>query len=147
MGWKPHKVEVCRGLNNSFTRLGVTNQFFRSDINVSGVTPMSHQTGLIQEIYDIQKSFTRNPVSKPPEIYSTPFQSLFEISRMWTCQYSREDWIDIYRGLQILPLSVASSHQHPQKMVLHPRKLRPKSLRVQQPGFSRREFFYKTSFL
>ena len=28
MGWKPHNLEGCRGLNNLFTRLGVTTEFW-----------------------------------------------------------------------------------------------------------------------
>ena len=36
-GWKPHKLEGLRGLNNFFTRLGVTTEFCRGDTNVSGV--------------------------------------------------------------------------------------------------------------
>ena len=35
MGWKPHKLEGCRGLNNFFTRLGVITKI------LSGMTPMS----------------------------------------------------------------------------------------------------------
>ena len=36
MGWKPHKLEGCRGLNNFFSRLGVTTEFCWGDTNVSG---------------------------------------------------------------------------------------------------------------
>ena len=36
-GWKLHKLEGFRGLNNSFIRLGVTTEFCRGDYNVSGV--------------------------------------------------------------------------------------------------------------
>ena len=36
MGWKPHKLEGCRGLNNLF-RPGVTTELCRGDTNVSGV--------------------------------------------------------------------------------------------------------------
>ena len=36
MGWKPHNLEGCRGLNNFFTRLGVTTELCRGDTNVSG---------------------------------------------------------------------------------------------------------------
>ena len=39
MGWKPHKLEGCWGLNNFFTRIGVTTKFSRGDTNVSGVHP------------------------------------------------------------------------------------------------------------
>ena len=43
MGWKPHKLEGCRGLNNFFTRLGVTKTnvsvVHRGDTNVSEVHP------------------------------------------------------------------------------------------------------------
>ena len=39
MGWKPHKLEGCRGLNNFFTRLGATTEFCRGNTNVSGVHP------------------------------------------------------------------------------------------------------------
>ena len=28
MGWKPHNLEGCRGLNNLITRLGVTTEFW-----------------------------------------------------------------------------------------------------------------------
>ena len=37
MGWKPHKQEGCRGLNNFFTMFGITIELCRGDINVSGV--------------------------------------------------------------------------------------------------------------
>ena len=37
MGWKPHSLEGCRGLDIFFTRLGVTNELCRGDTNVSGV--------------------------------------------------------------------------------------------------------------
>ena len=37
LGWKPHKLEGCRGLNNFFTRLWVTTEFCRGD----KMTPMS----------------------------------------------------------------------------------------------------------
>ena len=38
MGWKPHKLEGCRGLNNFSTRLGVTTEFCRGDTNVTNVS-------------------------------------------------------------------------------------------------------------
>ena len=33
MGWKAHKMKGCRGLNNIFTRLGVTTEFGWGDTN------------------------------------------------------------------------------------------------------------------
>ena len=38
MGWKPHKLEGCQGLNNFSTRLGVTTEFCRGDTNVTNVS-------------------------------------------------------------------------------------------------------------
>ena len=39
MGWKPHKLEGCRVLNNFFSRLGTTSttELCRGDTNVFGV--------------------------------------------------------------------------------------------------------------
>ena len=56
MGWKPHKLEGCWGLNNFFTRLGVTTEFCRgaprctpTEAMIKGVTKITKVRGKIRK--------------------------------------------------------------------------------------------------